>query len=136
MISIAVSSGKFNVESLKLTAKDPPASQSMTAVLYLAAVRTMKSYHFHRAAVSVLVGGVANSPMMRGIELKFPRAWARSASRDALSEVEPQIVRPNAVAVKSPVAIRSVDMEEGGSYRDCSSGRSEPMGWSGLRLGA
>jgi hypothetical protein len=75
----------------------------MTEVLYFNAVRVMKSYHFQRAAVSVLKGGVANSPMMRGTSVKFPRAWDRSASREALSKAEPQIVRPKAVAVKSPL---------------------------------
>ena len=81
--------------------KSAPLSQRIVEVLYFAAVRRKKSKYFQRALVSVATGEAAHSPMTRGTSVKLPRTAAMSASREALSASEPQIVFPQALKIKS-----------------------------------
>ena len=81
--------------------KSAPLSQITVAVLYFAAVRRKKSKYLQRAAVSVATGEAAHSPMISGMSLKLPRTAAISASREALSASEPQVVLPQALKMKS-----------------------------------
>jgi hypothetical protein len=69
--------------------------------------------------------------MTRGMSVKFPRTRARSASREALSASEPQVVLPQALKMKSSVVCVSMfKVEENGQavYMVSSNDTGCPMG--------